>query len=124
MRPARFGALAVAFALAGCAWPTHDEATLKGVAVACQHLMTTEALDTDYGPYPKYSGVPQKRWPPAIASLHPQDVSVFQTGCDIQIKPMFDGGWGYFVPRARGQLPEPRGRYTDLGYGVYWYRPD
>jgi hypothetical protein len=119
----RFAALALAGVLAGCAWPTSDESTLKAIAAECQHLMQTEPPDTDNGPVPTYSGVPRSRWPRVIASLNPVDVVVFRQGCDVLIKPMFDGGWGYFVPRTKGRLPEPRERYSDEGYGVYWFHP-
>ena len=120
---ARFAALALAGAVAGCAWPTSDESTLKAIAAECQHLMRTEPPDADAGPVPAYHGVPESRWPQIIASLKPTGVAVFRQGCDVQTKPMLDGGWGYFVPRSKGSLPQPRDRYSDLGYGVYWYRP-
>ncbi len=67
--------------------------------------------------------VPKDKWPHTIASLNPMWITIFANGCDIQIKPMFDGGWGYFVPRTKSIPPAHEGRFSDLGYGVYWYHP-
>ena len=121
----RFAALALASAVAGCAWPTGDESTLKAIAAECQQLMRTVPPYPSHGATPSLSAgsVPKDKWSPAVASLNPMWITIFEDGCVIQIKPMFDGGWGYFVPRAKNKPPEPEGRFSDLGYGVYWFHP-
>jgi hypothetical protein len=67
--------------------------------------------------------VPKSRWPRVIASLRPEFVSIYPDGVDIMTKPYFDGGWGYFVARNERKPPEPAGRFSALGVGVYWYHP-
>lgn len=119
-------ALAIAGSLSGCAWPTNDATTLKAIAGECQYLMRTVPPTVPHGGMPASTdngGVAKNKWPRAIASLNPMWVTIFRDGCDIQIKPMFDGGWGYFIARTGGIPPKPEGRFTDLGYGVYWYHP-
>jgi hypothetical protein len=123
-RGAAFAALAIALTLlTGCTRPTHDQSTLKAIKAESQILMLTEQPVT-YGTVPKVIvTVPKSRWPRVIASLKPEWVTVFPDGVDIMIKPFFDGGWGYFVPRSEREPPEPAGRYSELGQGVYWYHP-
>jgi hypothetical protein len=126
-----FAVLAIALTLlTGCTRPTHDQSTLKAIKAESQFLMVTERAVT-YGTVPKdnvpvpkaMETVPKSRWPRVIASLKPEWVTVFPDGVDIMIKPFFDGGWGYFVPRSEREPPEPAGRYSELGQGVYWYHP-
>lgn len=111
----RAAALTAFALLAGCARPTDDQSDLKAIKAESQALMTRIA-DTD-------AVVPRSRWPRVIASLNPKGVTVHQDGVDIMIKPYFDGGWGYFVPKDGRKAPQPEGRYSMLGHGVYWYHP-
>jgi len=123
-RGAAFAVLAFALTLlAGCTRPTHDQSTLTAIKAESQILMVTERAVT-FGTVTKaIVTVPKSRWPRVIASLKPEWVIVDQDGVNIVIKPFFDGGWGYFVPRSEREPPEPAGRYSELGQGVYWYHP-
>jgi hypothetical protein len=116
----RFAAAVLAIAVAalfGCTRPTADKSTLKAIKAECQLLMKTQPIEI-------YPGVPKSRWPQVIASLKPESVTVSQRGVDILVRPYFDGGWGYFVPRSkRDEPPAGWGRYSDLGQGVYWFHP-
>lgn len=67
--------------------------------------------------------VPKSQWPPAIARLRPQAVTVEADGVDILTRPFFDGGWGYLIPRHGRAAPEPAGRFSAAGQGVYRYHP-
>lgn len=108
--------LAALTLLAGCERPTRDQAALKAIKAESQTLMAAWPTRT-------YATVPKSRWPRAIAGLKPFDVTVFPDGVDIMTKPYFDGGWGYFVARNERKPPQPAGRFSDLGDGVYWYHP-
>jgi hypothetical protein len=108
--------LAALALLAACAFPTFDQATLKAIQAESRTLMTTHSGETALD-------VPKSRWPRVIASLEPEFVMVFPDGVEILIKPDFDGGWGYHVPRNERQPPEPAGRYWALSHGVYWFHP-
>ena len=123
-RGVAFAVLAIALILlTGCTRPTYDQSTLKAIKAESQVLMATQRAET-YGPVPKrHVTFPKNRWPQVIASLKPEWVAVFPDGVDIMIKPFFDGGWGYFVPRSEREPPEPAGRYSELGQGVYWHHP-
>ena len=100
----------------GCVRPTHNPSVLKDIRSESEVLMQ--------GPAPKtYAAVPKGRWPSVITSLKPNSVTIFPDGVDIMMKPDFDGGWGYFVPRHERHLPEPVRRFSALGEGVYWYHP-
>lgn len=101
--------------LTACASPTNDPSVLKEIEAEAKILMMS--------PTDTHGVVPRDRWPRAIASLKPENVTVFQQGLEILVKPGFDGGWGYFVPKDERIRTEPEGRYTDVGHGVYWYRP-
>ena len=108
-------ALLAALALpAACERPTHDAATLRAVDAEARSLMAA---------HPRAATLARTDWPPAIASLAPEDVEVLPEGVDIAIRRSFDGGWGYFVPRRPGTLPEPRGRFEPAGEGIYWWHP-
>jgi hypothetical protein len=114
---AAFAVLAMAFAvLPGCSRPIHDRSTLRAIEAESRILMATDPTSSH--------AVPKSRWPLHIASLGPARVTIDPSGVDILVKPYFDGGWGYFVPRNRREPPEPAGRFSALGQGVYWYRPD
>ena len=102
--------------LAGCAWSSLDQPELAAIRAESRTLM--EAYPTQ-----NYVTIPKSRWPVAIARLEPASVTVFPDGVDIMVKPYFDGGWGYFVPRSEGKPPTPAGRFSAVGQGVYWYHP-
>ncbi len=70
-----------------------------------------------------YLVVPKSQWPNVIRSLEPENVTIYSEGIEILMKPDFDGGWGYFVPRNSRQSPEPAGRFSEVSQGVYWYHP-
>lgn len=110
-------ALAVVAALAlvnGCARPIRDPAKLEAIKAEAQLLLKAYPTDTE---------LPEARWPRAVASLEPEFVSINSDGIHITMEPYFDGGWGYFVPRRERSLPEPAGRFEDVGQGVYWWHP-
>ena len=67
--------------------------------------------------------IPRAQWPPAIASLKPAFVTVQEWGVDIDVKPYFDGGWGYQIPRNKRDLPKPAGCYSEPGPDVFWHGP-
>ncbi len=96
--------------------PTREPSALQAIQAEAQVLLRTHAAGTL-----KY--IPKSRWPRTISELAPENVEVSQAGVDILIKPHFDGGWGYFVPRDKHVRLEPAGLYTSLGHEVYWYRP-
>ena len=73
--------------------------------------------------HPVNAEVTKAQWPGQIASLRPELVSINEDGVHITTKAHFDGGWGYFVPRREGDLPEPADRFEDVGQGVYWWHP-
>jgi hypothetical protein len=114
---AAFALLAALFLLGGCAWPTHDPRKLKAIRAEAQVLMKTYPTRTDF------VDVLKMRWPPVIARLEPELVLVAPDGVHILVKPYFDGGWGYFVPKNERELPDPPGRFSNLGQGVYWWHP-
>ncbi|RYY24143.1 MAG: hypothetical protein EOP62_17765 [Sphingomonadales bacterium] len=109
--------LAIALTLlSGCAWPTYDKAILASVKAEAR------ALQKAY-PTMDFEQVPKEAWPKTIASLKPELVFVSIDGVDILTKPYFDGGWGYFVVIDDGVAPQPEGRYSKLGEGIYWSHP-
>ena len=107
--------------LSSCAWPTHNQATLRAIKAESETLIAT--FPDKNARTSNHVIVPKNKWPPTIASLKPEFVTVDADGVDIMTKPFFDGGYGYFVPGTNGRLPGPKERYSDLGHGVYWYRP-
>ena len=111
-----FAVLAALTLLTSCTRPTRDQSVLKAIKAESRMLMATRPTTT-------YAAVPKRQWPPAIASLRPQSVTIFPNGVDIMTKPYFDGGWGYFVPPGKRGPPEPKGRFSAVGQGVYWYHP-
>ena len=97
--------------------PTYDDTTLKAVATESRKLIATQRANRAE----RYANLPKAKWPPAIASLKPQDVTVTSETVDITTKPFFDGGWGYgfaLDKRDLGMLPEC---WDGLGHDVYWH---
>ena len=116
-RKSRVAVLAALLALAlpgGCHRPTRDPATLGAIKAEARMLMRA---------YPVAANLPRARWPHTIASLEPEFVTIDPAGVYITTRPYFDGGWGYFVPREGGNLPEPAERFEEAGQGVYWWHP-
>lgn len=112
-----FAVLASALALlSGCERPTHDQSLLAAIKAEARMLLLVHPTGAS-------TTVPKRQWPYAIASLEPEHVTVYPDGVDISTKPYFDGGWGYFVSRDEREPPEPAGRFSKLGQGIYWYHP-
>ncbi len=96
--------------------PTRDEDMLQAVASEAVALKRKH-------PAGARVELASDDWPPAIASLKPQSVTVSAKKVDIQIRHYFDGGWGYsFAPDKQdlGMLPEC---WSDLGHDLYWHGP-
>ena len=108
-------ALMMLLLVTGCSGPTHDQSTFQAIHAEARTLIrTTTAFPVT---------LPKGKWPQAIASLTPANVTIYADGVDILIKPHFDGGWGYFIPSNERGLLEPKGRFEPVGKGVYWYHP-
>ena len=113
--PRALFALAAALALlGGCEWPTRDLTKLEAVKAEAHILMKA---------YPGDAWITPARWPRAIAALEPEGVMINADGVHITTRAYFDGGWGYFVPRRAGEIPEPVERFEEAGVGVYWWHP-
>jgi hypothetical protein len=117
--PAMIAALAALALLAGCAFPTRDQSKLKAIKAESEALMATHPIK----PPKLWVEIPRSQETPIIASLQPYSVMVREWGVDILMKPDFDGGWGYHVPRDKRDLPMPAWCYSDLGEGVFWHNP-
>lgn len=113
----RFGALAALVLLAACARPISDPSTLNAIKAEA------DILDTRSIPSQGWAEVPKNEWPVAIASLGPERVAVYQWGVSILIRPGFDGGWGYDIPRKSEQPPMPLECYSEPSPGVFWHSP-
>lgn len=109
-------ALATVALLTACARPIYDQSTLKVIQTEAQTLIKNTPMRAS-------TTVPKSKWPQVIASLDPESVTVLTDGVDILIRRDFDGGWGYFVPINKQEIPEPKGRFAAVGQGVYWYHP-
>lgn len=96
-------------------FPTHDREKLAAIRLEAYALLETHATS-------QVMEVPKSGWPTSIASLGPKVVWVRQDGVELLMKPGFDGGYGYFIPRrGHGQmLPK---NFENLGEGVYWHGP-
>lgn len=111
--------LAMLALLGGCAWPTVAPVKLRAIKTESLTLMARYPIK----PPEESVEVPKSQWPHVIASLEPEAVTVHKWGVDIWIKPYFDGGWGYHVPRNERDLPRSREYYWEPGDGVFWYGP-
>jgi hypothetical protein len=115
IRPVLTLCLIAAFGLlTACAFPTRDQEVLNAVEAEARVLFRAHPGDAE---------LRRENWPPAIATLSPEFVHINPRGIYITTKPYFDGGWGYFIPRLEGVLPEPVGRFEPVGSGVYWWHP-
>ena len=108
--------VAALLSLTSCAWPTRDHAEREAIVAEANALMRAYRARDEVR-------LPRDRWPPTIAALEPESVTIGRGGVDIWTKPHLDGGWGYFVPAKGRKRPRPGGCMTDLGYGIYWYEP-
>ncbi len=96
--------------------PTRDEDTLRTVASEAVALTKKHSASARVE-------LASDDWPPAIASLKPESVTVSAKRVDIQIRHYFDGGWGYAFATDKqelGMLPEC---WSDLGQDLYWHGP-
>jgi hypothetical protein len=109
-----FAALAAAALLIGCERPARDPVKLKAIKAEARTLMASHPID---------GRIAKSHWPPQIASLGPEFVSINEDGVHITTRAYFDGGWGYFVPRSERDLPEPGERFEEVGQGVFWWHP-
>jgi hypothetical protein len=99
-------------ALAGCARPTHDEATLRKISAESMALLRTTAAGE----------IPRAKWPATIKSLEPEQVMANRGGLYVVMSMHFDAESGYFVPRdGNAPVSSPGFIYSALGPGVYWY---
>jgi len=106
---------AIALLVACAPRPTWDRAKLKAIRSEAQSIMVRQ-------PAGAAATVPKAQWPRTIAALQPDRVAVYSDGVEITTKAWFDGGWGYFI-RTPQTRPEPEGRYSSAGEGIYWYHP-
>lgn len=103
--------------LVSCERPTSDQSVLMAIKAESRTLMAAY-------PPKESTSIPKNSWPPAIASLQPESVTVYRQGIDIKTKPGFDGGYGYEVPRNdKRDLLMPPACYSELGQGVFWHGP-
>ncbi|MGE0665673.1 MAG: hypothetical protein AB7O49_03845 [Sphingomonadales bacterium] len=101
-------------------WPTSNPATLAAINSEAHALMArypTGLPDDDW------MGLPANEWPPVIASLDPASVTVTESGVDILIKPYFDGGWGYVIPRTKTDFGGRAPCMSEPYPGVFWHDP-
>lgn len=112
-------ALSAMLALSGCTWPISDPVKLSAIRAEAEVLRKRHPIE----PPRHWVNLPKSQWPPVIASLKPESVTVFQWGINISIKPYFDGGWGYHVSRSRRELPMLEGCYSEISDGVFWHGP-
>lgn len=104
-----------------CAFPhpTHDQRVLKAVAAESRRLMAAHPV----GPIGPSIDLPKDKWPPAIASLKPDSVTVRPGMVDITTKPFLDGGWGYGFAPDKQNLTMLVECWSALGQDVYWHDP-
>lgn len=103
---------------AGCQRPTGDPATLAAVRIEAQDLKKAYPIGAR-----QVRDVAPSHWPPAIAGLHPKQVTIYATGVDILTQSGFDGGWGYHVTRDARDLPMPAACYEAIAHDVFWHGP-
>jgi len=115
-------AVAVPFAtafLSGCTSPISDPVMLRALEGEVRSLITDYPVSAPNG----LVDIPMNRWPPKIAGLKPEAVTVYRWGVDIMVKPGLDGGYGYAVPKNQEDLPMPAKCYSELRQGVFWHGP-
>jgi len=115
----KIAALATLSMLVGCARPVSDPEELKAIRTEAQSLLTNYPVKNPQG----WVDVPKDRWPPTITALNPEGVKVDNWGVDILVKPDFDGGYGYLIPREKHRLPMLPKCYSERSEGVFWHNP-
>lgn len=99
--------------------PTHNQTKLKAIAAESQRLMATHPLSS----VQQSAYIPEGQWPPAIASVKPEFVIVYDGAVNITTKPFFDGGWGYGFARDRRKLGMLEACWSELGQDMFWHGP-
>lgn len=100
-------------------YPTYNQTKLKAIKAESEILAATHPIKApDY-----WVKIPKNQWPPVIASLQPEAVSVNRWGVDIVIKSYFDGGWGYGIARRKQDLPMLQECWSEESEGVFWHGP-
>ena len=111
--------LAALLLLSSCPGPTYNPGVLKAIKTESEMLAASHPIK----PSEHWVHVPESEWPPVIASLKPEWVTVYRWGVDIYVIPFFDGGWGYQVGRSKQDLPMLPGCYSEPSPGVFWHGP-
>jgi hypothetical protein len=110
-----FIVLGLTVLLASCAQPDRDGEHVRTLAGEARMLLAE---------YPTDAEIPSKRWPPSIARLKPERVSVAGDGLYVIVEHAFVDEWGYYVLRDPDDtMPEQAGdqTYERLGPGIYWW---
>jgi hypothetical protein len=105
--------------LGGCTSPIADPVRLGAIESEARSLIA----DHPIRPPNEWVDIPMNRLPPTIAALGPEAVAVHHWGVDIMMKPHFDGGYGYAVPKNKIELPMPAQCYSEIHQGVFWHGP-
>jgi hypothetical protein len=100
--------------------PTSNRVKLQAIKSEADALMARYPTGL---PDDNWTGLPVGEWPPVIASLDPEFVTVTESGVDIQIKPFFDGGWGYVIPRTKPDFGMRAHCMSEPYPGVFWHDP-
>jgi hypothetical protein len=121
-RSSRIVALAASLVIAllgGCALPASDPVELQAIRDEAQSLMALPSASLADA----VGQIPISKWPPTIAKLKPESVTMYRWGVAVILKPGFDGGWGYDIPRSKRDLPMPESCYSEPYQGLFWHRP-
>nr|WP_294810583.1 hypothetical protein [uncultured Sphingomonas sp.] len=119
MRIGTFAVLAAFLLLGGCPGPIYESRRLEAISTESARLMAAYVVD----PAQPWGELPRSEWPPAIASVHPENVFVQREQVRIIVVPFFDGGWGYEVTPRKENLGMLTGCYEHLRDGVFWHGP-
>ena len=105
--------------LCSCTNPIHDQSKLRSIKAEARALEATHPIK----PPRDLADVPASEWPPVIASLKPERVTVDARGVHVWIKFYFDDAWGYEIPHDENARPKPARCYSEPGPGVFWLGP-
>ncbi|WBY09696.1 hypothetical protein PIB19_10670 [Sphingomonas sp. 7/4-4] len=119
MRIGTFAVLAAFLLLGGCPGPIYESRRLEAIRTESARLMAAYVVD----PVQPWGELPRSEWPPAIASVHPENVFVQREQVRIIVVPFFDGGWGYEVTPRKENLGMLTECYEHLRDGVFWHGP-